>query len=131
MAYYKNQYGKNLTAQGQTDAAGTAASTGKTAAEHTGKTAAGQKAKTGTATARSKARQGQPEKKRRKGDKYVPAQGAEPSQSPRPKKRAEHSTEAARKSRKAPAGQRTPVQNQPEQPKKGLLGLLKKIFTGK
>ncbi|MGP1430854.1 MAG: DEAD/DEAH box helicase [Treponema sp.] len=131
MAYYKNQYGKNLTAQGQTETAGTAASAGKTAAEHTGKAAAGQKAKTGAAAARSKARQGQPEKKRRKGDKYVPAQGAEPSRSQRSQKRGTQGAEVARKNRTAPAGQHAPVQNPPEQPKKGLLGLLKKIFTGK
>ena len=93
MTYYKNQYGKKF-------------------AEHENDVPAN----------RPKNRQGQAEKKRRKGGKYVPAQASETRQNGKPKKRQDKNRTQKERTQ--------PIQPKNVKQHTGLLGMLKKLFTG-
>lgn len=131
MLYYKNQYGKSLTDHEKTKQRGAQEHTANPSADSASKQNLEKKAKTGSAAARNKSRQGQPDKKRRKGDKYVPAQVPEGRQNQRPSQHTKPQPSTVQKTRTVPAGQTAKLQVPPVQPKKGLLGMLKKLFTGK
>ena len=111
MVYYKNQYGQKLAGYES------AASTEKNAQSVPDKTA-----KQGATESKPKNRQGQNDKKRRKGKKYAPAQPNDIPQNIKTKKRQTRNS--------AP---QQPVQREyskETKPKTGFFGMLKKLFTG-
>ena len=131
MAYYKKQYGKKLATQ--ESAALTDANEGTERAKESrnAQPAADKKGKAGATSNRTKNRQGQPEKKRRKGDKYVPSQTGDTRQGAKPKKRSNTDRRSESLVRTASGAQPSSVRTQPAQQKIGIFGMLKKLFTGK
>lgn len=131
MAYYKKQYGKKLTSQESAALADTNEGAESAKESRNAQPAADKKGKAGATANRAKNRQGQPEKKRRKGDKYVPSQTGDTRQGARPKKRASQDRSSEQQVRSARAPQQSATQTQPAKQKTGILGMLKKLFTGK
>lgn len=131
MAYYKKQYGKKLASQESAALADTNGSAESAKESRNAQPAADKKGKAGATANRTKNRQGQPEKKRRKGDKYVPSQTGDTRQGARPKKRASQDRSSEQQVRSARAPQQSATQTQPAKQKTGILGMLKKLFTGK
>ena len=131
MAYYKKQYGKKLTSQESAALADTNEGAESAKESRNAQPAADKKGKAGATANRTKNRQGQPEKKRRKGDKYVPSQTGDTRQGARPKKRASQDRSSEQQVRSARAPQQSATQTQPAKQKTGILGMLKKLFTGK
>ena len=131
MAYYKKQYGKKLASQESAALADTNEGTESAKESRNAQPAADKKGKAGATANRTKNRQGQPEKKRRKGDKYVPSQTGDTRQGARPKKRASQDRSSEQQVRSARAPQQSATQTQPAKQKTGILGMLKKLFTGK
>lgn len=131
MAYYKKQYGKKLTSQESAALADTNEGAESAKESRNAQPAADKKGKAGATANRAKNRQGQPEKKRRKGDKYVPSQTGDARQGARPKKRASQDRSSEQQVRSARAPQQSATQTQPAKQKTGILGMLKKLFTGK
>ena len=131
MAYYKKQYGKKLATQ--ESAALTDANEGTERAKESrnAQPAADKKGKAGATSNRTKNRQGQSEKKRRKGDKYVPSQTGDTRQGAKPKKRSNTDRRSESLVRTASGAQPSSVRTQPAQQKIGIFGMLKKLFTGK
>ncbi|UTC45305.1 DEAD/DEAH box helicase [Treponema vincentii] len=131
MAYYKKQYGKKLASQESAALADTNEGAESAKESRNAQPAADKKGKAGATANRTKNRQGQPEKKRRKGDKYVPSQTGDTRQGARPKKRASQDRSSEQQVRSARAPQQSATQTQPAKQKTGILGMLKKLFTGK
>lgn len=131
MAYYKKQYGKKLASQESAVLADTNEGAESAKESRNAQPAADKKGKAGATANRTKNRQGQPEKKRRKGDKYVPSQTGDTRQGARPKKRASQDRSSEQQVRSARAPQQSATQTQPAKQKTGILGMLKKLFTGK
>lgn len=131
MAYYKKQYGKKLASQESAALADTNGGAESAKESRNAQSAADKKGKAGATANRTKNRQGQPEKKRRKGDKYVPSQTGDTRQGARPKKRASQDRSSEQQVRSARAPQQSATQTQPAKQKTGILGMLKKLFTGK
>ena len=131
MAYYKKQYGKKLASQESAALADTNEGAESAKESRNAQPAADKKGKAGATANRTKNRQGQPEKKRRKGDKYVPSQTGDTRQGARPKKRASQDRSSEQQVRSARAPQQSATQTQPAKQKIGILGMLKKLFTGK
>ena len=131
MAYYKKQYGKKLASQESAALADTNEGAESAKESRNAQPAADKKGKAGATANRTKNRQGQPEKKRRKGDKYVPSQTGDARQGARPKKRASQDRSSEQQVRSARAPQQSATQTQPAKQKTGILGMLKKLFTGK
>ena len=131
MAYYKKQYGKKLASQESAALADTNEGAESAKESRNAQPAADKKGKAGATANRTKNRQGQPEKKRRKGDKYVPSQTGDTRQGARPKKRASQDRSSEQQIRSARAPQQSATQTQPAKQKTGILGMLKKLFTGK
>ena len=131
MAYYKKQYGKKLASQENAALADTNEGAESAKESRNAQPAADKKGKAGATANRTKNRQGQPEKKRRKGDKYVPAQAGDTRQGARPKKRASQDRSSEQQVRSVRAPQQSATQTQPAKQKTGILGMLKKLFTGK
>ena len=131
MAYYKKQYGKKLATQ--ESAALTDANEGTERAKESrnAQPAADKKGKAGATSNRTKNRQGQSEKKRRKGDKYVPSQTGDTRQGAKPKKRSNTDRRSESLVRTASGAQPSSVRTQPVKQKIGIFGMLKKLFTGK
>ena len=131
MAYYKKQYGKKLATQ--ESAALTDANEGTERAKESrnAQPAADKKGKAGATSNRTKNRQGQSEKKRRKGDKYVPSQTGDTRQGAKPKKRSNTDRRSEPLVRTASGAQPSSVRTQPVKQKIGIFGMLKKLFTGK
>ena len=131
MAYYKKQYGKKLASQESAALADTNEGAESAKESRNAQPAADKKGEAGATANRTKNRQGQPEKKRRKGDKYVPSQTGDTRQGARPKKRASQDRSSEQQVRSARAPQQSATQTQPAKQKTGILGMLKKLFTGK
>ena len=131
MAYYKKQYGKKLASQESAAFGDPNEGTESAKESRNAQPAADKKGKAGATANRTKNRQGQPEKKRRKGDKYVPSQTGDTRQGARPKKRASQDRSSEQQVRSARAPQQSATQTQPAKQKTGILGMLKKLFTGK
>ena len=131
MAYYKKQYGKKLASQESAAFGDPNEGTENAKESRNAQPAADKKGKAGATANRTKNRQGQPEKKRRKGDKYVPSQTGDTRQGARPKKRASQDRSSEQQVRSARAPQQSATQTQPAKQKTGILGMLKKLFTGK
>ena len=131
MAYYKKQYGKKLATQ--ESAALTDANEGTERAKESrnAQPAADKKGKAGATSNRTKNRQGQPEKKRRKGDKYVPSQTGDTRQGAKPKKRSNTDRRSESLVLTASGAQPSSVRTQSVKQKIGIFGMLKKLFTGK
>ena len=119
MAYYKNRYGKKLA---EHESAVVADKNQGTQKAQSAQTPTAENKVKPAASGRSKGRQGQPEKKRRKGEKYVPTQISDTRQG---------------KAKKRPSRSRALEQSasvQPEQPKEmktGFWGRLKRFLSGK
>ena len=131
MAYYKKQYGKKLATQESAALTDANEGTGRAKENRNAQPAADKKGKSGATSNRTKNRQGQPEKKRRKGDKYVPSQTGDTRQGAKPKKRSNTDRRSESLVRTASGAQPSSVRTQPAQQKIGIFGMLKKLFTGK
>ena len=131
MVYYKKQYGKKLAKQDSAALTDTNENTGNPKESRNTQSASGKKGKAGATANRSKNRQGLPEKKRRKGDKYLPSQAGDMRQGARPKKRANQDRSSEQQVRSSRAPQQSAAQTQPAKQKTGIFGMLKKLFTGK
>ena len=121
MAYYKAQYGKNLTEHENAPTTDKQQTTARNNQDkrHT-KPAAEKKAKN---------RQEQSEKRRRRGDKHLSAQADETKQNIRSKKRrTRDSIPTQQTPPSAQSAQQASTQTAPQ--KRGFLGMLKKLFTG-
>ncbi|WP_039925702.1 DEAD/DEAH box helicase [Treponema vincentii] len=131
MAYYKKQYGKKLASQESAALADTNKGTESAKESRNAQSPADKKGKAGAPANRTKNRQGQPEKKRRKGDKYVPSQTGDTRQGAKQKRRQNQDRSSEQQVRSARAPQQSATQTQPAKQKTGILGMLKKLFTGK
>ena len=131
MAYYKKQYGKKLATQESAALMDANEGTERAKENRNAQPAADKKGKSGATSNRTKNRQGQPEKKRRKGDKYVPSQTGDTRQGAKPKKRSNTDRRSESLVRTASGAQPSSVRTQPAQQKIGIFGMLKKLFTGK
>ena len=131
MAYYKKQYGKKLATQESAALTDANEGTERAKENRNAQPAADKKGKAGATSNRTKNRQGQPEKKRRKGDKYVPSQTGDTRQGAKPKKRSNTDRRSESLVRTASGAQPSSVRTQPAQQKIGIFGMLKKLFTGK
>lgn len=131
MAYYKKQYGKKLATQESAALTDANEGTERAKENRNAQPAADKKGKSGATSNRTKNRQGQPEKKRRKGDKYVPSQTGDTRQGAKPKKRSNTDRRSESLVRTASGAQPSSVRTQPAQQKIGIFGMLKKLFTGK
>ena len=131
MAYYKKQYGKKLATQESAALTDANEGTERAKENRNAQPAADKKRKAGATSNRTKNRQGQPEKKRRKGDKYVPPQTGDTRQGAKPKKRSNTDRRSESLVRTASGAQPSSVRTQPAQQKIGIFGMLKKLFTGK
>ena len=131
MAYYKKQYGKKLATQESAALTDANEGTERDKENRKAQPAADKKGKAGATSNRTKNRQGQSEKKRRKGDKYVPPQTGDTRQGAKPKKRSNTDRRSESLVRTASGAQPSSVRTQPAQQKIGIFGMLKKLFTGK
>lgn len=131
MAYYKKQYGKKLATQESAALTDANEGTERAKENRNAQPAADKKGKAGATSNRTKNRQGQPEKKRRKGDKYVPSQTGDTRQGAKPKKRSNTDRRSESLVRTASGAQPSSVRTQPVKQKIGIFGMLKKLFTGK
>jgi ATP-dependent RNA helicase dbpA len=131
MAYYKKQYGKKLATQESAALTDANEGTERAKENRNAQPAADKKGKAGATSNRTKNRQGQSEKKRRKGDKYVPPQTGDTRQGAKPKKRSNTDRRSESLVRTASGAQPSSVRTQPAQQKIGIFGMLKKLFTGK
>lgn len=131
MAYYKNRYGKKLASQESAALADTNEGTESVKESRNAQPAADKKGKAGASANRAKNRQGQPEKKRRKGDKYVPSQTGDTRQGSKQKRRPNQDRMPEQRSRTGKAPVQSSAQAQPVKQKTGIFGMLKKLFTGK
>ena len=131
MAYYKNRYGKKLAEHERATLMDTNENAESVKENGNAQSTADKKEKARSAANRSQNRQEQSEKKRRKNNKYAPSQIGDTRQRAKSKKQAiqdripEQRTQTARKTYQFTA------QNQPVKQKTGILGMLKKLFTGK
>lgn len=131
MAYYKKQYGKKLATQESAALTDANEGTERAKENRNAQPAADKKGKAGATSNRTKNRQGQPEKKRRKGDKYVPSQTGDTRQGAKPKKRSNTDRRSESLVRTASGAQPSSVRTQQVKQKIGIFGMLKKLFTGK
>lgn len=131
MAYYKKQYGKKLATQESAALTDANEGTERAKENRNAQPAADKKGKAGATSNRTKNRQGQSEKKRRKGDKYVPPQTGDTRQGAKPKKRSNTDRRSESLVRTASGAQPSSVRTQPVKQKIGIFGMLKKLFTGK
>ena len=131
MAYYKKQYGKKLATQESAALTDANEGTERAKENRNAQPAADKKGKAGATSNRTKNRQGQSEKKRRKGDKYVPPQTGDTRQGAKPKKRSNTDRRSESLVRTASGAQPSSVRTQPVKQKIGIFGMLKKLCTGK
>ena len=131
MAYYKKQYGKKLATQESAALTDANEGTERAKENRNAQPAADKKGKAGATSNRTKNWQGQSEKKRRKGDKYVPPQTGDTRQGAKPKKRSNTDRRSESLVRTASGAQPSSVRTQPVKQKIGIFGMLKKLFTGK